>query len=153
MVIERPSTNNGGKLLIFGIELQTWAFIVANIVALTGFYFSLRNDVDNLKSHYNETPSWAILLTTKVDRLQEKQTEVYQYISKVDIEGTRGLITLKAQLSSQMTECKQENVYQEKRMNEIEQQVNDLQDVYRIIVQYFGHPSLPQLDKKKATPK
>lgn len=118
MVIERPSTNNGGRLLILGVDIQSWAVMAAFVVSIGGGYFSLSSglallaqDVSglhkdiielhaNLETHRNVKPAWAVQLEAEFKNLVQREEQVESRLDNIDTRGTRGLGILNERLNS-----------------------------------------------------
>ena len=147
-MIERPSVSTGGKLLIFGIELQTWVFVVVNILALASVYFSLRNDVDNLIEHEKNMPVWAVQMNSRIENIQNRQSEVISNIAAFNSGGSEAFKVISEQLSS----IRENNTRQDRVIEQMDSQMRDYESILRYFVQYFGaHPDVERL--KKGSPK
>lgn len=149
MVVERPNISNGGKLIILGVELQTWVFIVVNIVAIVGVYFSLRYDVDTLLSHEKTLPTWAVQLTAKLENIQEKQKDMLNQVNIFNSGGSAALSVLREQVNSLSSQCRDSNARQDHLLEQLDGSIRDNETVMRYIIQYFGaHPNLKDLKKR-----
>lgn len=155
MVIERPSSINGGRLLIFGIDLQSWSILAALVLGILGLYLSMRNEVSSLKTdvvliqkalteHTNNRPNWAIELVAQVREIVEKNEKLETRVGAIDASGTRGLAVLSERLNYSMANIKE----QLDQIREIQRETQKL-----LLNLATPHPTTDEFIKRRTPPR